>query len=203
MHTDPKVDAFIENSADFAKPILVELRSIIHEAHPEICETWKWSFPNFTYQGKIICSFSAFKKHCSFGFWMAAQLPDPHQILERVGKTSMGSLGKITKLSDLPERVILIEYIRTAIDHSKQVSVIPKKAINTATWNKSSMDFPDLFIGFNKQASSFDSLSASKRKEYIHWIEEAKTDQTKTKRIHTMMENLLEGKSLHWKYNKK
>ena len=203
MRTDPRVDAFIENSADFAKPILVELRSIIHEAHPEICETWKWSFPNFTYHGKIICSFSAFKKHCSFGFWMAAQLPDPHQILERVGKTSMGSLGKIIKLSDLPERRILIEYIRTAIECSKKDSRIPKKAINTEAWDKSSMDFPDLFNGFNEQARSFDSLSASKRKEYVQWIEEAKTEQTKTKRIQTMMENLIERKSLHWKYNHK
>ncbi len=203
MNTDPRVDAFIEKSAEFAKPILMELRSLIHEAHPEIQETWKWSFPNFTYRGKIICSMSAFKQHCSFGFWLAAQLPDPHQILEKVGKTSMGSLGKITHVSQLPDRVVLIEYIRTAIELSTKVVNSPQKRTASEKWEKSSLDFPELFADSPKQAISFDAMSVSKRKEYMAWIEEAKTEQTKMKRIQTMMQNLLENKSLHWKYNKK
>lgn len=203
MNTDPRVDAFIEKSAEFAKPILIELRSLVHDAHPDIEETWKWSFPNFTYRGKIICSMSAFKQHCSFGFWLAAHLPDPYQILEKVGKTSMGSLGKITHVSQLPERGVLIDYIRTAIELSMTVVNSPQKNQATEKWKKSSLDFPELFSDFEKQANSFDALSVSKRKEYISWIEEAKTEQTKRKRIQTMMENLLENKSLHWKYNKK
>ena len=133
MNTDPRVDVFIEKSADFAKPILTELRSLVHEAHPEIEETWKWSFPTFTYQDKIICSMSAFKNHCSFGFWQASHLPDPHQILERVGKTAMGSLGKISNLTDLPERSILIEYIRFAVELSKKGVDVAKKTISTTT----------------------------------------------------------------------
>jgi uncharacterized protein YdeI (YjbR/CyaY-like superfamily) len=203
MNTDPRVDAFIEKSADFAKPILLELRSMIHEAHPDIQETWKWSFPTFMYNNKIICSFSAFKKHCSFGFWMAAQLPDPNQILERIGKTSMGSLGKITQLADLPERTILISYIQTAIEISKNGTVSAKKVKPEQKWMKTSLDFQELFAEHDQQAVSFDALSDAKRKEYITWIEEAKTELTKTKRIQTMMDNLLENKSLHWKYNKK
>jgi uncharacterized protein YdeI (YjbR/CyaY-like superfamily) len=202
MNRDPRVDAFIEKSADFAQPILVELRSPIHEANSEIQETWKWSFPTFMYNNKIICSFSAFKKHCSFSFWMAAQLPDPHQIMERVGKTSMGNLGKITKLSDLPERSILIDYIQTAIELTKNSADTFKKNQPIVKWMKTSLDFQELFADYQKQAISFDKMSDSKRKEYIAWIEEAKTEPTKMKRIQTMMENLLENKSLHLKYNK-
>jgi uncharacterized protein YdeI (YjbR/CyaY-like superfamily) len=201
MNTDPRVDVFIEKSADFAKPILTELRSLVHEAHPEIEETWKWSFPTFTYQGKIICSMSAFKNHCSCGFWQASHLPDPHQILERVGKTAMGSLGKINSLSDLPGRSILIDYIRCAVELLKNGVDVSKKTKPTEKWNKTSIDFKELFIDSPKQAISFDALSVSKRKEYINWIDEAKTEQTKIKRIKTMMDNLLENKSLHWKYN--
>jgi uncharacterized protein YdeI (YjbR/CyaY-like superfamily) len=203
MNRDPRVDAFIEKSADFAQPILVELRSLIHEANSEIQETWKWSFPTFMYNNKIICSFSAFKKHCSFSFWMAAQLPDPNQIMERIGKTSMGSLGKITKLSDLPDRTILINYIQTAIEISKNGTDSSKKVKPAQKWMKTSLDFQELFAEHDQQAISFDTLSDSKRKEYITWIEAAKTEQTKTKRIQTMMDNLLENKSLHWKYHKK
>lgn len=202
MIKNPRVDAFIEKSADFAKPIIMELRSIIEEAHPDITETWKWSFPAYTWKGKLICSYSAFKGHCSFGFWLAKQLSDPYQILEQTDKSAMGSLGRITHLEQLPERHILISYIQEAIYLSEKGIKIEKKLPSKA-WEKSSVDFQDYFKGMNRQASSFDQLSPSQRKEYILWIEEAKTQVTKTKRIQTMLDNLLENKTLHWKYNKK
>ena len=31
---DPRIDAYIEKSAEFARPILVRLREIVHEACP-------------------------------------------------------------------------------------------------------------------------------------------------------------------------
>ena len=40
--TDPRVDAYIEKSADFAKPILKHLRTVVHEACPECVEDWKY-----------------------------------------------------------------------------------------------------------------------------------------------------------------
>ena len=202
MEANPRVDAFIEKSADFAKPILMELRAIIQEANPEIQETWKWSFPAYTWKGKLICSYSAFKAHCAFGFWLTKQLSDPYRILEQTEKSAMGSLGRITNIDQLPERQILIAYIQEAISLSEKGVKMAKKP-PTQTWNKSSRDFQEYFGGMNEQAASFDQLSPSQRKEYILWIEDAKTEVTKTKRIQTMMENLLENKSMHWKYNKK
>jgi hypothetical protein len=38
---DPRIDAYIENAADFAKPILTHLRELIHTACPDVEETWK------------------------------------------------------------------------------------------------------------------------------------------------------------------
>jgi hypothetical protein len=35
--TDPRVDAYIAKSADFAQPILEHLRAVVHAA----CPTWK------------------------------------------------------------------------------------------------------------------------------------------------------------------
>ena len=45
-------------------------------------------------------------------------------------------------------------------------------------------------------------LGASHRREYIEWISEAKTEETRDKRIATTLEWLLEGKSRNWKYKK-
>ena len=183
MGKDPRVDAFIEKSADFARPILIELRSIIHAAHPLLTETWKWSFPTYTYQGKIICSFSAFKHHCTFGFWLAAELKDEHHILDRE---------------------ILTAYNLESIECSGKTGVnSPEKATKRKVWDQSSIDFPQLFTDKVMESASFDQLSPSQRKEYVTWIDAAKTEVTKTNRINAMLENLKEGKSLHWKYTKK
>jgi hypothetical protein len=68
---DPRVDRYIEEAAEFARPILRHLREVVHEASPDIEEAIKWGFPNFIYQG-IVCSMAAFKAHCAFGFWKEA-----------------------------------------------------------------------------------------------------------------------------------
>ena len=67
--TDPRVDAYLEKAAGFARPILRHLRKLVHEACPEAEETLKWGMPTFTYRGKILCGMAAFKQHCTFGFW--------------------------------------------------------------------------------------------------------------------------------------
>src|SRR5262245_18755655 len=59
--TDPRVDAYIDKSNDFAKPILFHLRDLIHKACPDVTETLKWSMPSFEYRG-ILCGFAAFKQ---------------------------------------------------------------------------------------------------------------------------------------------
>ncbi|MBI1850062.1 MAG: DUF1801 domain-containing protein [Planctomycetes bacterium] len=64
---DPRVDAYIRKSAEFARPILTHLRAVIHEACPDAVETVKWSAPLYEYHG-ILCGMAAFKAHCAFGF---------------------------------------------------------------------------------------------------------------------------------------
>src|SRR5690349_18082053 len=68
---DPRVDAYIERSAPFARPILTLLRGAVHAACPDVEEAMKWSFPHFLYKG-LLCSMAAFKAHCAFSFWKGA-----------------------------------------------------------------------------------------------------------------------------------
>lgn len=42
---DPRIDGYIAKSADFARPILVHLRDVVHSACPGVEEAWKWSHP--------------------------------------------------------------------------------------------------------------------------------------------------------------
>lgn len=200
---NPQVDSYIERSADFARPILESLRTSIHDACPLVEEKIKWSFPNFEYKGSILCSMASFKNHCTFGFWLGAKMDDPNSILNPVGETAMGQLGKLRSLNDLPSKEILLSYIHQAMLLIDQgVKLTKKEPVNNKT-----LKIPESLVqalGTNDKAkATFESFSPSNKKEYIDWITDAKTDATKTKRLETTIEWLSEGKVKNWKYVKK
>lgn len=196
---DERVDAYIAKSADFAKPIMNHLRDLIHRAFPEMKETMKWSCPFFDFQGAV-CQMAAFKNHIGFGFWKAALMSDPYNVLKLKDETA-GSFGPITKLSDLPSDEVLIEYIQEAILLNREgVKVVKKKT----KADPSALKIPDFLIErLNQEPNArtyFEKFSTSQKKEYVVWLEEAKTEATKLKRLDTAIEWISEGKTRHWKY---
>jgi uncharacterized protein YdeI (YjbR/CyaY-like superfamily) len=200
--TDGRIDDYIKNSAEFAQPILTHLRELINEACPEIEETMKWSFPHFDYKGNV-CGMAAFKQRCTFGFWKASLMADPHELLIN-SPEAMGHFGKITSLADLPTDDVLIEYIKQAVRLNEEGIKIPSKP-KTAV--KKELNIPAYFTGAlkeNQKASeTFEKFSYPHKKEYVEWITEAKTNETRNKRLATAIEWLAEGKSRNWKYAKK
>ncbi len=103
--TIQSVDEYIDQSADFAKPILLHLRRLVHQACPLAAEAIKWSFPNFQYKGSILCHMAAFKQHCTFGFWHSSAMSDPHHLLKTgKEKNAMGNFGQIKSVEELPAR---------------------------------------------------------------------------------------------------
>ncbi|MFO7526745.1 MAG: DUF1801 domain-containing protein, partial [Ignavibacteriaceae bacterium] len=61
---DARIDEYISKSADFAKPVLIHLRELVHKTCPDVEETMKWSFPHFDYKG-MLCHMASFKQHCA------------------------------------------------------------------------------------------------------------------------------------------
>lgn len=55
---DKRIDAYIEKSPEYARPILSYLRNLVHEACPEVEEGIKWSMPCFMHQG-MFCGMAA------------------------------------------------------------------------------------------------------------------------------------------------
>jgi uncharacterized protein YdeI (YjbR/CyaY-like superfamily) len=200
---NPQVTAYIENSADFAQPLLSYLRELINREFPELQEEIKWGFPNFVYKNKNILGVAAFKKHIGVTFIHADGMTDEYDLLEKVGKTAMGSLGKIAAQGDLPEEKILVAYIREAI---QLVELQPAKTSSGRKVAESKPIPVDLAheLDLNDQAKAvFEAFSNSHRNEYIDWINEAKREETRLKRIQQTVELLVEGKSKNWKYEKK
>jgi uncharacterized protein YdeI (YjbR/CyaY-like superfamily) len=196
---DPRVDAYIARSADFARPILTHLREVVHEACPEVEETMKWSFPHFMYEG-MLCSMASFKEHCAFGFWKASL------IIGEDGRSSeaMGQFGRITKLSDLPSKKVIAGYIRTAMKLNEEGVKSPARS--KPKGKKPDLSVPDdlsAALKRNKKAkATFEAFRPSHRNEYVEWITEAKGEDTRKRRLDTAIEWMAEGKARNWKYAK-
>jgi uncharacterized protein YdeI (YjbR/CyaY-like superfamily) len=200
---NPEVDAYIENAPPFARPILNHLRRLVHAANPAITETIKWGFPHFEYKG-LVCNMAAFKQHCTFGFWKASLLSDAHGVLAPIGKTAMGHLGQIKNVAELPPDDVLIDYIREAIRLNEENRKVPAKASAGETKDLQVPDFFQEALEEHPDAlKTFQNFSRSQRKDYVDWLLDAKTEDTRNKRLATAMEWLAEGKIRNWKYVKK
>ena len=203
MQKNKLIDAYIAKAADFAKPILNHLRELVHATCPEAEEKMKWSFPHFDYKGEMMCSMAAFKQHAVFGFWKAALMKDPLLLETAKSEVAMGHLGRITSLKDLPADKKIIGWIKEAMALNDKGMKLPAKPKST---EKKEIMVPDYFekvLAKNKKASAtFNAFSYSHKKEYIEWITEAKTDETKNKRMVQAIEMMAEGKSRNWKYAK-
>jgi len=199
---NPSLDAYINAAEPFAQPILSHLRNLVHKACPQVEETIKWGFPHFEYKG-VMCSMASFKKHCAFGFWKSAIMNDPEKIMEVKDRGAMGNFERITTLADLPSDKILIAYIKEAKKLNEDDVKLPARKKTTVK----ELHVPAYFVKALKRNSdawkNFEKSSYSNKKEYLEWIEEAKTEATREKRIETAVEWISDGKSRNWKYMKK
>lgn len=199
---NPLVDEYIEKSPDFSKPILNYIREIVHEFCTDAEEAIKWKFPTFMYKGKILCSMVSFKQYCSMGFWLHGEMQTIKNLETDIEKTNMFSLGKITKLEDLPSKPQLKKIILEAMELT-DMGVKLKKAAPTKTETAVPDEFQNILNQNKKALDIFQKASPSFRKEYINWITEAKTETTRNKRMEQAIEWIAEGKGRNWKYEKK
>jgi len=194
---DKRVDAYIARSQGFAKPILEELRSRVHSIVPGIEEDIKWGFPAFMYKGKIFFGMSAFKAHCGAGFW--------HPLMRAEDKSpeGIGEFGKITTLGELPPRGEFARLAKRAkkltddgVKGPERAKPDPNRKVTVPR------DLAALLAKNAKARATFEGFAYSKKNEYVTWINDAKREETRDKRLATTVAQLAEGKSLMWKYEK-
>lgn len=174
---NPAVDAYIAQAAPFARPILHRIRALFHEACPEIDEKIKWGCPSFE-RGGIIGIMAAFKAHCRLVLWK--------DVAER-----------ITDASQLPKDAVARIKAAVAAQASGKKRMPAKKS-------RPSLKTPPYFLAAlrknRKALAAFEAFPPSHRREYVEWIVEAKTAETRERRMSTALAWIVEGKSRNWKY---
>jgi len=192
---DPRVDTYIAEAPEFARPILEWLRAQVHKSCPEVVETIKWRMPSFEHHG-ILCGMAAFKAHCVFGFWK-------HELVlgafDAKAREAMGSFGCLKSKTDLPPAREFAAALRKAVELNEQGVSVPRQKRT-----KRPAGMPKELraaLATNARArASFEGFPPSHQREYIEWIAEAKRAETRAKRLATALEWLSEGKPRNWKY---
>jgi len=191
---DPRVDAYIGKSQDFAKPVLKYVREIVHESCPECAETIKWSTVAFDYKGPFI-GMAAFKAHAVLMFWKEKLIfdnKDPRQF------------RSLTSIADLPPKKQLVGFIKKAMELD---DTGVKVAMRSRTGPAKPLRVPPVLVAAlkknRKAQETFTAFPPGQRNEYVAWITDAKTDETRSKRLATAIEWLSEGKPRNWKYMKR
>ncbi|SKB51172.1 YdeI/OmpD-associated family protein [Sphingopyxis flava] len=191
---DPRVDAYIAKAEPFARAILTHVRALVHAHAPRAEETLKWGVPHFVLGEQNLAAMAAFKSHASFGFWRDEEVTGAAR-----KEGAMGSFGRLASLADLPDDEVLAAMIAKAV--ALAAGGQPKRARSAP---KAALDLPqDLGAALKAHAAAaahWDAFSPGKRRDYIEWVLEAKREETRARRIETIVQQVAEGKDRNWKY---
>jgi hypothetical protein len=192
---DPRVDAYIEKAAPFARPVLERLRAAIHSGCPDVTETIKWSVPAFDYKGPL-AGMAAFKAHCRFILWKSALVFEGEAVAAK-------RLHKITAAGELPSHAVLVRLVRKATALNDQGTKAPRAAAAGAARKSPPRMPPALAAALKKNSralAAYEAFSPSHKREYVEWIAGARQEATRQRRLATAIEWIAAGKSRNWKY---
>lgn len=192
---NPQVDAYIAQSPDFARPILTQIRDIVHAACPDVEESIKWGCPHFSHNG-MLCGIASFKQHCRLHFWRGEAIVGDAEQVEK--------FHRIDSVDALPSRAAIMRCVKRAMqlndERRESPAAKPRKA-------RPALPVPPVLASALRRNAAarkfFETLPPSHQRDYIEWISEAKTEPTRDRRVATTVEWLAEGKSRNWKYEKK
>ncbi|MEO6682192.1 MAG: DUF1801 domain-containing protein [Ginsengibacter sp.] len=161
-------------------------------------ESIKWGAKVFTWNGKNVVSYGGFRNYFSLWFYNGVFLEDKYKVLVNAseGKTKSLRQWRFTSVDEIDEKKILA-YINEAIE-------IEKKGLKIKPEKFAPIPEPPVLLDAFKSdepfKTAFKQLTPGKQKEYILFLNEAKQEATKLKRLQKMTALVLEGKGLNDKY---
>jgi len=197
--TNPRVDEYIATVAPWQQAILQKMRALIHKACPDVVESIKWSRPAFEYKG-IVCGISGFKNYCSLGFWKESILKESPAIDQAV----FTAVGKLHENEKLPPDAAILKLLGEAVRLNEENVKVPIGKERAAQKPLTiPADFEKTLKANGAARAAFENFPPSAQRDYINWVEDAKTESTRSKRLATAIEWIAEGKHRHWKYQTK
>ena len=117
MNATELIDDLVANLTDWRGTTFANIRSIIHDADPEIIEEWKWRGTPVWSHGGIVCVAKAFKDKVKLTFFRGASLADPDKLFNNELEGKQWRAIDIYKDDKINESSLKI-LIRSAVDYN-------------------------------------------------------------------------------------
>lgn len=192
---DPRIDAYLDAAAPFARPLLATLRERVHAAGMGLEETIKWGAPTFTHRGRLVCTIAGFKQHVALAFHHGGRV-----VGEAARAGAMGQFGRITSAGELPDTATVAACVRAACALIDAGTTRPRTPAVAKPLPELPDDFAAAIAAVPAARATFDAFPPGERREYVAWIVEARREATRASRIAQAVEWLAEGKRRNWKY---
>ena len=197
MGLDKTVDTYIEKHETWQSELTL-LRKLAKSHNLE--ETIKWGAPVYALEGKNILGLGAFKSYVGIWFFQGGLLKDEANKLMNAqeGKTQAMRQWRFEITEEIQQDSETINsYIREAIANQKAGKKIKAKV------GKPLVIPTELQSALNestKLKEAFEALNLSKKREFAEYIQLAKREETKSKRLEKITPMILEGIGLNDKY---
>jgi len=116
MNPSERIDQQIAELTDWRGQMVARLRTLAHEADPDITEEWKWDTAVWSHQG-LVCAVATFKKGVKMNFFQGAFLEDSHKLFN-AGLDAKKTRAIDFRESDAVDESALKDLIRTAVAHN-------------------------------------------------------------------------------------
>lgn len=195
MEKHKSVEEYLDAQTEWRK-LLDGLREILLST--ELEETLKWSIPTYTINKKNVIGMAAFKEHTAIWFFNGVFLQDEKKLLinAQMDKTKGLRQWRFKSMDEI-DATLVKAYIEEAITNQKEgreLKPVRKKAIVIPTI------LQDALIKDSQLKTYFELFSESKKREFTEYIEEAKREETKRKRLEKVTPMILNKVGLHDKY---
>ncbi|RMG70219.1 MAG: hypothetical protein D6722_08965 [Bacteroidetes bacterium] len=174
-------------------PILRALRPLVLSCGLE--ESYKWSQPCYTWQGKNVLILTAFKDYAALTFFKGALLQDPEGLLVTPGAHSRsGRQMRFTEVGQVQAQADLIRaFIFEAIEAERAGLQVPPPT-DAEPWPAELAEKCAEDPAFQ---AAFEALTPGRQRGYILYFSQPKQAQTRRKRIGKCLPQIFQGEGLH------
>lgn len=160
----------------------------------------KWGLPVYTYQNKNVVGIGGFKNYYALWFFSGSLMKDPSSVLINAQENKTKGLRQWRfKSGDILNHKMILRYVEEALSVVESGAKI-KRSVALK------MELPAVFeMAFQTSSlarEKFNEFSVSKQNEYIHYINEAKKEETKINRMMKILPSIEAGIGYFQHYKK-
>lgn len=184
------IEKCLNNKSDEIRNLFLEIREILVHHDERITEDIKWGMPSYDFK-TIVLGLGAFKNHVSIWFHKGAIMSDDMGLFEpgdnkemRQIKYSSGDKINIEGIKSYFAEAIAIN--DAGIKIKKEKIAVKKTFVDSA-------DFMKELVNHKQASSFFNGLTTNQQNHFTSFIEEAKQQATKQRRIEKVIDRLTQG----------